>query len=387
MEIGGAERALLGLLESFDKDQFDVDLFLMRHSGDLLDLLPTNINLLPELSSYSSLAIPIKQVIKKKQYGIFWGRLYSKIKARQFIRKNHITTDNFVELTYSHKFTNRYMPIISNKEYDLAISFLTPHYFAADKVKAKKRIAWIHTDYSYVDLDIHSELEMWSKYDYIASISHACTEGFISKFPVLADRIIEIENIISPNFIVSQSLATDVCSEMPDDGTIKILSVGRYSPPKNFDNVPEICRLIREAGLNIKWYIIGYGSEEALIKQKIQEYGMSDYVILLGKKSNPYPYMARCDVYIQPSRYEGKCVAVREAQILGKPVIITDYTTAHSQLTDEVDGYIVPLDNTKCAIAVENLIRNNQKLDEIKRNLKNIDYSNYIEINKICKLL
>ena len=100
----------------------------------------------------------------------------------------------------------------------------------------------------------------------------------------------------------------------------------RFCRAKNFDNVPDICRRLCEKGLDIKWYLIGFGGDEALIRQKIREAGMDERVIMLGKKENPYPYIAACDLYVQPSRYEGKCVTVREAQMLGKPVVITRYT-------------------------------------------------------------
>ena len=139
------------------------------------------------------------------QFDVAYGRLIAKGKAKHFIKKNHIKGDNAVELEYSHKYTQKYMPMVNNKEYDLAISFLTPHYFVAEKVHAKKKIAWIHTDYSYLEIDVDSELQMWSRYDYIASISEDCTKGFCSKFPSLKDKILLIENITSVEFIREQA--------------------------------------------------------------------------------------------------------------------------------------------------------------------------------------
>ena len=115
--------------------------------------------------------------------------------------------------------------------------------------------------------------------------------------------------------------------------------------------------MILNSDINVKWYLIGFGGDESMIRQKIQEYGMEDHVIILGKKTNPYPYMAECDLYVQPSRYEGNCVSVHEAQILKKPVVITDYPTAHSQLTDGIDGVIVPMDNKGCAEGITKLLK------------------------------
>lgn len=388
LEIGGAERALLGLLNVFDYSKYRVDLFLMRHTGELINLLPKNVYLLPEIKQYTGLAVPMVSIIRKGMLSVVKGRLNAKIRAKCYKKKHHIQGENDVELDYSHKYTLQAMPQISEKEYDLAISFLTPHYFAVHKVNAKKRIAWIHTDYSYMDVDIASETKMWKEYDHIVSISEACTKGFLSKFPELEKKIIEIENIIAPEFIRKQADMFCVDDEMKADvGEIKILSVGRFSVPKNFDNIPDICRRICEKGILIKWFLIGFGAEEDLIRQKIKDNGMEKHVIILGKKKNPYPYIKACDVYVQPSRYEGKCVAVREAQILGKPVIITDYPTASSQLLNGVDGLVIPLDNEKCSEALSNIFLEYDLLEKLKKNIRTIDYSNAIEIEKLYSLL
>lgn len=387
LEIGGAERALLGLLESFDYSKYDVSLFLMRHEGDLFNLLPDKVHLLPEIKEYTGLAVPMTSIVKRGLFGVAAGRIIAKIKAKQYVKSNNLKSNNGVELEYSHKYTVKAMPAISDKEYDLAISFLTPHYFAAEKVKAKKKIAWIHTDYSTVDVDVESEEKMWSKYDHIISISDACTKGFLSKFPNLESKILPVENIISPDFIHKQADMEDVSGEMISGKALNLLSVGRFSTAKNFDNVPDICRRIVESGINVKWFLIGYGGDEEVIRSKIKETGMDNHVIILGKKSNPYPYIKACDVYIQPSRYEGKCVAVREAQILGKPVIITNYATASSQLKDGFDGVIVPLDNEECAEAIVDLVKTPDKLKSLSENCENTDYSNAQELEKIYMMI
>jgi len=172
-----------------------------------------------------------------------------------------------------------------------------------------------------------------------------------------------------------------------DDCDIKLLSIGRFSEAKNFDNVPEICKLIREFGLNIKWYLIGFGGDEDIIRQKIQEHGMQDYVIILGKKVNPYPYINACDLYVQPSRYEGKCVAVREAQILHKPVVITNYTTSGSQLTDGFDGVVVPMDNQGCAEGIIKVLNNKELMKTLSENTKKVDYTNSKEVEKLYSII
>lgn len=385
LDIGGAERALLSMLYNFDYGRFDVDLFLYHHDGIWMNQIPAQVNLLPELPEYAALSVPMQQLIALKQYGVLAGRLVGKIAAAVY-DKLHKTSDSAVAIEYSHKYTRRYMPPISpDKNYALAISFLTPHYFVLDNVRADKKIAWIHTDYQALDINIESEQKMWESYDYIASISEACTKSFLTKFPKLKNKIILIENTLSEQLTVKQA-RQNILNEMPKDGTIRLLSIGRFSYPKNFDQIPDICRRIVEGGKDIKWYIIGYGDDTGIV-EAIKYNNMEKHVIILGRRDNPYPYIAACDVYVQPSRYEGKAVSVREAQLLHKPVIITNYPTSPSQLIDGYDGFIVPLDNQKCAESIIALLDRPDQLAFVAQNTYQVDYTNKNELEKLYQII
>lgn len=385
LELGGAERSLIGLLWAMKSADLQIDLFLLRHEGELMSMIPPHVNLLPEIPAYTVLARPIVDILKEGHFLLTAGRVYGKIKAKKYIHRNSLR-ENMVALEYSHKYTYRLMPKIRPEiEYDAAISFLTPHYIVAHNVKAKKKICWVHTDYKNVAVDKTSEYKMWSCFDQIVAISGTARKNFISVFPALSDRTVVIENILPEPFIRRQAEAQDVNREL--DGTVNLLSVGRFCTAKNFDNIPEICKRIRDKGVDIKWYIIGFGHDEALIQKRIEEAGMVDHVIILGRKNNPYPYIRSCDLYVQPSRYEGKCVSVCEAQMLGKPVVITDYETSGSQLEDGVDGIIVPMDNEACANRIVELLRNPQRMRQLHSVCMNRDYSNKAEVEKLRQLL
>lgn len=387
MELGGAERSLLGLLETFDPTICQVDLFLQRHTGELLKYIPENVNLIPEVPAYTVLARPMKDVLKESHGLLTIARMYGKLKALIY-DKHHHTTESGVALEYSHKYTYRLMPAIQPaKKYDLAISFLTPHYIVSSKVNAIKKLAWIHTDYSNITIDVPSEKKMWAAYDYIASISETVSMNFEAVFPDLKEKIVLIENVLPEMMIKQQADEFGVSIEMPEDEAINLLSVGRFCNPKNFDNVPDICARLVCMGHNVRWYLIGYGGDEALIRSKIVQFGMTNHVIILGKKDNPYPYIKACDFYVQPSRYEGKSVAVREAQMLGKPVIITRYSTSSSQIEDGVDGVIVPMDNENCAKSISDILINQGRRATIIINCRNRNYSNVKEVEKLYELM
>ena len=227
MYLGGVERSLLGLLDSIDYDRYDVDLFLMRHSGELMPYLNHKTNILPEIPQYASLAVPMKSLIKSGQFGVLCGRLRGKLAAKRFDKQHPSDKPSVTALTYSHKYTLSTMPQISDKTYDLAISFLTPHYFVMERVKAKKYAAWIHTDYTALAFDQAEEISMWSRYDAICGVSKQVSEAFDKAFPELADLTETIENVLPEKLIINQSNLT--CDDLKDDSSIVLLSVGRFS--------------------------------------------------------------------------------------------------------------------------------------------------------------
>ncbi len=379
LELGGAERSLIGLLDALDPDIWEIDLFLLRHEGELMGMIPSYVHLLPQIPAYTVLARPMKETLLEGHVLLTAARLFGKISAALYSRLHKIEPGD-VALEYSHKFTCPLMPkIYSEKEYDVVISFLTPHYFVANKVKAKKTYAWIHTDYTRIQVNVRSEAKMWGVFDHIVSISDAVGTGFAQTFPMLGDKLMEIENILPEKLIKQQAKEAIVWTKK---GTT-LLSVGRYCTAKNFDNIPDICSKLVSMGLDVYWCIIGFGPDEELIRQRIREAHMEERVILLGKKENPYPYIKACDLYVQPSRYEGKCVTVREAQMLGKPVVITRYPTASSQLEDGVDGAIVPQDNEGCAEGVAALLRDPERMKRLSETCLSRDYSNAEEAKKL----
>lgn len=377
MEIGGAETSLLGLLNEIDYTKYQVDLFLIKHSGELMEFIPEEVNILQEDEDYKQLMIPLKDVLKNKKIGIFFARMFGKIKAKKY-------NDGYMIKEYGYL---NVMPFLKKieKKYDIALSFIDPHWIIQKKCDAKIRIGWLHTDFNKIRVDKNLDYKMWDGCDYIAQVSEVCKKEFDKNYPALKDKSIVIENLLPADYL--RKRADESITDMENNECIKLLSIGRFSEQKNFDNVPEICKFIKEANIEIRWYLIGYGGEENLIRNKIKEYGVEDNVKILGKKINPYPYIKQCDIYVQPSRYEGKAVTVREAQILCKPIIITDFTTAASQLEDGVDGIIVPMNNKECAQGIINLIKNFDLQKKLQINCKKRDYSNKEEVKKIYQLM
>lgn len=382
MEVGGVERSLISMLNNFDYDDYNVDLMLYSHTGDFMNLLPKTPNLLEENQKYKTFRMPIPEVLKKGYIGIGISRVLAKLKDKSY----NLDENGYIQMQYMWKYALPFLPKL-DKTYEIAISYLWPHYFVAEKVQAKTKIAWIHTDYSTLDTDVDLDLKMWDKFDYIVSISEDVTSAFISKYPSLKDKIILVENITSPKFV--RDMSNEEQHEIvKSDEYFNIVSVGRLSYAKGFDNAIRALKILHDKGFaNIKWYIVGYGGDEPLLKRLIKENELEDSFILLGKKINPYPYMKVCDLYVQPSRYEGKAVTVTEAQILGKSVMITNYETSNSQVKNGFDGYICDLSIEGIVKGIEKLYNNNDLRNNLSYNCKITDYSNTYELNKLYELM
>ena len=385
MEVGGVERSLISLLENFDYFNNKVDLMLYRHSGDFMNLLADKHELLSEVKEYATYRKSIKEILKDKLYMLAITRILANLNSRIIGKIKNIDEIGYIQMQRMWKYALPLLPKL-NKEYDVAISYLWPHYFVSEKVQAKRKIAWVHTDYSTIETDIDMDLKMWNKFDYIMAVSEECKNAFLKKYPILKDKVKVMENITSPDFI--RGMASENIEEnIKNDNSFKLVSVARLSYAKGIDNAVRALRLLHNRGLtNIKWYVVGYGGDEEIIRNLIKENNLEDSFILLGKKINPYPYINVADIYVQPSRYEGKAVTVGEAQILGKPVVITNYTTAKSQVRDNVDGYVCKLSIEGIANGIEELYKDKNLRIKLSENCKNTDYSNSSELQKLYSI-
>lgn len=384
MEVGGVERSLINLLNNFDYEQHQIDLLIYSHTGDFMSLLPLEPNLLPENKQYKTFRQGIKEVFLNKYFMIGVARLYSYMAAKVYGQKYQFKESGIYQMQLIWE---KCLPFLSpvKKEYDVAISYLWPHYFVANKVKARIKIAWIHTDHSTMETNLEMDLKVWSQYDYIISISDEVTKSFLSQYPSLESKIVMIENITSPQFIRMMANENDQIPFHPEH--FNIVSVGRLCYPKGYDNAVKALRILHDRGYtNLKWYIVGYGGDESMLRELIAQNGLEDSFILLGKKINPYPYIKACDLYVQPSRYEGKAVTVTEAQILYKPVLITNYETAHSQLKNEFDGYITEKSIEGIANGVEKLYLDAQLREQLVEGCKQSSYGNADELQKLYSL-
>lgn len=387
LEIGGIERSLINMLENIDYQKVEVDLLIYHHTGELFDSIPMQVNVLPQINKYALFRKSIKQCFIEGYYAIAAARMLSKIIAE--VKSNFRKLEEgsgYIQMQLAQKYSMIFLPK-QLKKYDLAISYAWPHDIIANKVEANKKVAWVHTDYSKLEIDNSIDLATWNKFDYIASVSIECLKSFLEQYPTLKDKAMVIENLTSPAFIKEMSIKEKEIGFVSDQH-FNLISVGRLSYVKGFDMAIEALKILHNKGYKkIKWYVVGYGGYENKLRELIAKNGLSESFFLLGKKTNPYLYIKACDLYVQPSRYEGKAVTVTEAMILGKPVLITDYPTAGSQVKQGVDGYICELSAAGLAKEIERLYKNKDLREEVIKNIEGKDYSNSYELQKLYSLI
>ena len=352
MEIGGVEKSLSGFLRVLAEEECETDLFLFSHTGSLFPTIDSTVRILPEERRLARIYHPVRDLVQQGKYYTAFIRTVCKIYG-SLRRKTMHTAD--ISMKLCQKIILRHVP--ENKEkYDYAFGFFEPHYYLADKVDAKVKIGWVHTDYCAEKRDPAFDLHVWQKLDYIACVSSKVRDAFVRKYPSEAYKTIVVPNVVFPELIRAQSMEKAELPETKGNGEFQIVTVGRFSYAKGMDMIPGACRILTDRGYRIKWYLIGYGPDQEKIAEEIRRQSVTDQVLILGPKENPYPYMRMCDLYVQPSRFEGKCVAVTEAQILHKPVMITRFPTSPDQLDEGKDGFICETGTEGIAEGIQYLI-------------------------------
>ncbi|SFC99731.1 Glycosyltransferase involved in cell wall bisynthesis [Bacillus sp. 491mf] len=384
LTCGGAEKSLISLLETIDYSLYNVDLFLFKHEGIFINKLPKEVRLLQGPMNYKYFDMPIKkslmELIKKRDFKTSFYRMVLGYLAKT--ENNGAIIEQKV-----WKYMSRSIDEI-NKEYDAVIGFQekNPIYFCVDKVKANRKIGWIHTDYNKLGIDFRKEKVYFGQLDYIVTVSEELVNILKSNFPEYEEKFVCIHNIVSSKMIRKMSLE-QVEFKTEGDKSISLISVGRLAKEKGLDiSLEAVDRLVKK-GYDIKWYLIGEGNVRKELERSIKERKLEERIILLGLKENPYPYIRQSDIYIQTSRYEGKSISIDEAKILAKPIVITNFETADNHIKNHIDGLIAEMDSISVADHLEKLINDEMLRRKFINSLTEEELGTEDEIGNLYKLI
>lgn len=381
LKCGGAEKALINLLNQFDYSSYKVDLYLFERDGIFLKQIPDQVHIINSPSHFKYFDMPIEKVIKscltKKEYQILFSRIMVGLTFK--LERNSARCE---QLIWPHIARN--LKTLEHS-YDIAIGFLekTPIYFCVDKVKATKKIGWIHTDYERLGMDPQMDFKYFNKLDHIISVSEESVKVLKTIFPIFKYKIKLIQNIIDP--ISIKKLASEKIDIKKR--CINVVSVGRLHPSKGFDLAINACKLLVHDGYDIKWKIVGEGQERSKLDSLIKYEKLQENIELIGQKENPYPYMLNCDIYVQTSLFEGQGLTITEAKVLNKPIVATNFDAIYNQLVNNKTGLIVEKNPYSIYEGVRRLIEDENLREVLKSNLEKENFHNRSEIEKLYELL
>lgn len=386
--LGGISKSLLALWNELG-EKYEIDFLIVKKEGLFIPLIPCNINILET---------PIEEAFRNPNPALFLNAIKSLDKRRVWKWINYSLTCTWGRITGGlrnqicrmDEWLGKNMDPISIK-YDAAIAYQGGRciYYLINQVKADVKIGYVHSDYKTNPTDFmlyKSDKKYFPKLDYLVTISDGCAQSLRETFPQIASRVKVIENICSPSMITDLSLAQ---ADFNDDWTgLKLITMGRLDViVKGIDLIVKSARLLKDKGISFRWYLLGDGSQRGIVDDMIREEGLVEEVVILGAKINPYPYLRQCDIYVHPSRVEGKSVALDEVKALAKPTVVTNFSTVYDQFIPNQTALIVEMDPDKIANAILKLIKDTETRNFLVTNLKNEKIGNEEEVNKFEALI
>lgn len=381
LDAGGGEKSLVNLLNQIDYSKYEVDLFLFSHGGIFTQFLPNKVNILDLPENYIDFMLPFKEsiisMIRKRKISLILNRLLF-----TYINNTKKYLANIEQ--YNWKYLSSSLDTLDT-QYDVAIAFLekTSIYYCVEKVNATKKIGFIHNDYDKMEMDSKIDIKYFKKLDKIITVSEECLTVLKDRFPSEISKMDIMYNIVSPTMINKMAdMENEDLFNRKDNEKI-IISIGRLHYQKGFELAIEACKRLVDNNYKVKWFVIGEGPERNNLTRLIKENGLEDKFILLGLKSNPYPYIKQADIYAQTSRFEGKSIALDEAKILAKPIIITNYSTAKDQIDDGVNGIISEMNSEDIYLNIKKLINSPKLRAKLTENLRGLKLGTEDEIDKL----
>lgn len=391
MNCAGTEKSFLSFLSALDFERFDVTLLLAKREGLLMDQLP-----------------PQVKVVVMEKYGdmfLLSGRNAAKTLTDCFVKENPLTLFEIFPYFVGSALTRgarrasiatkmwlhfmKKMPEIK-EEYDVAVAYWGDRtmFYMCDKVKAKKKIAWLHFDYANPPRDDDIYRVYFEKCDKVVTVSKPIDESLKAHLPDIAPRCVMMENITNPKQIWDLALRGDTFPDTHFTGK-RILTIGRIGEQKGLDLVVPVLKRLREENYDVRWYVLGDGDAEYKTKlsEMLLDAGVADMMLFLGTTTNPYSYLRDCDIYAQPSRHEGKPISVEEAKIMYKPILATKYLSAPEQLEGGDLGVLCDISSDGIYNGIKQLLDSPKLCDRLTENLAKKKSGNSGEIEKFYDML
>lgn len=385
----GAEMAMLELMRSLPAEKYEISLYVILGQGELVRELPEHVRVLNR--TYRDTSVLSEHGRRHMQKAV----IHSFFRNGRWFRKLYhlITVACEMKKRKNLQLDKLLWRILSDggeypaEEYDLAIAYLEggATYFTADHVKAKKKAAFVHIDYENAGYTRKMDRGCYAKFDRIFAVSEEVRTGFLQVYPEWEAKTGVFHNIINRERIAALAGRSEGFSD--SFAGIRLLTVGRLTYQKAYDVAAEAMKMIKDAGYRARWYVLGEGDQREVLERQIKSLGLERDFKLVGAVNNPYPYYRKCDIYVHATRFEGKSIAVQEAQVLGCAIVASDCNGNREQIEDGVDGILCEFSAEGIAKSIISLIEDEKKRERLGNAATEKQTDNTQEMQMLLDLL
>lgn len=376
LESGGVSKSMVSLLNTINRQKYDVSLWIASPQGVFISQVPNDIKVISDkrITALSKGLCGIVSLLKQGCLLLAFGSL-----LRMALSK--------ISKAWAGRLLALLLPAIDNSEYDLIVDFNGQQqlYYMVNKLKGKKKVSFFHSDYSQWPYYYTADKIYFSKIDAICTISPHCVKILKNWFPKQADKVRLIENITST--VLIDKLSEESFENPWRIGAVKLITVGHVIDSKGSHWAMEAAHILKERGIDIHWAFVGSVSDASRYNKMIEQWDLQNNVAFVGITPNPYPYIKWADIFVHPSQFEGRSIALDEAKLLCKPIVVTNFSTVRDQFQDGVNAIICEMNSIAIANAIETLTKDVVMCKKFIDYLKMHKTDNTSEVNKIYELI
>ena len=377
LRVGGVQKALVSLLCELARDpELDITLLLFYPCGALRDQIPTRVRVITPSAAWRCWgltradAAPMHDRVLRTFFAAI-TRLLGRARA--------------LRLAYPFQHTLR--------GYDVAVSYLHSgaqhafyggcNEFVLHHVEAKRKIAFLHCDYSAIGADCPENTAIYRAFDAIAACSGGCRDAFLRVLPQMTEK-----TVVVPNCCDLAGLAAYADAQAhPVHTPLRVITVARLGKEKGVPRAIRALAALGSRGDALRYMVIGDGVELETCRALIARYHLERIVTLAGERPNPYAELSASDVLLIPSESEAAPLVIGEAAALGVPTLTTETSSAREMVEQTGYGWVVENSEDGMLRGIEWLLNHPDEIEKKKQHLNALSHDNRIAVESFMELI
>ena len=338
LRMGGLERVLIEVLQTIDKEKFDIYLVIDDDCGkeNIFEKdIPKDI---PYFFLKPEKLIRETEKYKEKKKNIIYKLMYNLMMEKE----NKVMYRNMQKI------------LKDIGEIDVIVDFDAGASKYIEKLDIKKKIVWIHNSIPNLkkkESKIKRFGKRLEKYDRVVAICDEMKEEIENIYPNLKGKVSRIYNPFNFERIEKlmedeRELTKEQKKMLNEDYCIAIARLDNVQ--KDFLTLVRAYKFVKENGIQDKLYIIGDGPSKEEIINEIKKLSLEENIKLIGLSKNPYIWLKNSKLFVHSSKYEGLPTVLIEALICNKMIISSNCPTGPKEiLKNESCGKLFEVGNIK----------------------------------------